>query len=95
MLLPDTDTDAAVDVGNRICEAVRAVRLNDLEQGDPLEDLRLSVSIGAAVYPMAGDDLEEVLLAADNVVFAAKDAVRDRVHAITPLPERGRPNSAR
>lgn len=39
----------------------------------------LSASIGAALYPDAGEDLEDVLLAADNALYAAKDAGRNRV----------------
>jgi GGDEF domain-containing protein len=42
----------------------------------------LSVSIGVAVHPDAGTDLDEVLLAADNALFAAKDAGRDRASVV-------------
>lgn len=41
--------------------------------------LRVSVSMGAASFPRAGSSVEELLLAADNGLFAAKDAGRNRV----------------
>lgn len=42
-------------------------------------DTPVTVSIGASSYPDVGPDLEDLLLAADNALFAAKDAGRNRV----------------
>ena len=83
VLLPSADTAASVGIANRVCKAVRGMRFDD-----ELGDLRLSVSIGVASYPEAGEALNDVLVAADNVLFAAKDAGRDRVRSLIPDPRR-------
>ncbi|WP_410599793.1 MFS transporter [Amycolatopsis sp. lyj-90] len=83
VLLPNADTAASVDVADRVCEAVRRMELNG-----ELGGLRLSVSIGVAAYPAAGDSITDVLVAADNVLFAAKDAGRDRVRSLIPPARR-------
>jgi diguanylate cyclase (GGDEF)-like protein len=84
VLLPDTKFAAVVDVAERICTRVRGLRIEDAETGEVLPDLRLSVSIGAATYPDHGGQVDEVLMAADNAMFAAKDAGRDQVRAVRP-----------
>ena len=53
--------------------------------------MRLSASIGVANFPHAGTDLEEILLAADNAMFAAKDSGRDQVRAVMPSRALERP----
>ncbi|UUV29906.1 MFS transporter [Amycolatopsis roodepoortensis] len=83
VLLPSADTAASVGIADRVCEAVRGMRFDG-----ELGDLRLSVSIGVASYPEAGATLNDVLVAADNVLFAAKDAGRDRVRSLIPDPRR-------
>jgi diguanylate cyclase (GGDEF)-like protein len=82
ILLPGSQLADAIGVADRICQRIR-----DLHIGQPAADsgaagMRLSVSIGAASYPDAGLRLEEVLVAADNALFAAKDAGRDQVRAV-------------
>jgi diguanylate cyclase (GGDEF)-like protein len=82
ILLPGSQLADAIGVADRICQRIR-----DLHAGRPAVDsgaagMRLSVSIGAASYPDAGQRLEEVLVAADNALFAAKDAGRDQVRAV-------------
>jgi diguanylate cyclase (GGDEF)-like protein len=77
VLLAETDIEDAVAVANRICERIRTMRVTDAES-----DIRLSMSIGVAAHPDAGSDLEELLLAADNALFAAKDAGRNRASAV-------------
>ncbi|WP_460401605.1 MFS transporter [Actinophytocola sediminis] len=82
ILLVGTDHATSVEIGERVCERVCAVRVEDPISGGSYPDLRLSVSVGVATNPDAGADLNEVLLAADTAVFAAKDAGRDRVLAV-------------
>jgi diguanylate cyclase (GGDEF)-like protein len=79
ILLTDTGLAAAVAVADRICQHVRSLHLHGGD-GDP--DVRLSMSIGVATHPGAGDDLADLLLAADNALFAAKDAGRDQARAV-------------
>jgi diguanylate cyclase (GGDEF)-like protein len=79
MLLADTELDDAVDRADRMCAHVRSL-LHHTANG--AVGVRLSASIGVASYPDAGLELDEVLLAADNALFAAKDAGRDRASAV-------------
>jgi len=46
----------------------------------------LSVSIGVAVHPAAGDTLEKLLLAADTALYRAKSAGRNCVISSTQAP---------
>lgn len=82
ILLVGSDQSGSVEVGQRICESIRALRIEDPLTGGVYDDLRLSVSIGVATYPGTGRTLRDVMMAADNAVFAAKDAGRDQVRAI-------------
>jgi diguanylate cyclase (GGDEF)-like protein len=92
VLLPDTGLARAVEVGDRICERIRSIPI----ARDGGNGLRLSASIGVATYPDAGTELDEILLAADNAMFAAKDSGRDQVRAVMPGrgPERRSPSPA-
>jgi diguanylate cyclase (GGDEF)-like protein len=47
---------------------------------------RITASLGAAVYPHDGADLEALVGAADTMLYAAKGAGRNRV-LLAPLPE--------
>ena len=94
--LPDTPLAAAVAVAHRIHAAVRLARPeNDPHTAavrmDSQAPIRLTVSIGVAAYPDAGHALHEVLRVADNALFAALFAGRDRVCAAqlasTPPPD--------
>ncbi len=80
ILLPDVTADAAVSAAERIRAAVGALEFGD--EDDQAAGLRVSVSIGVAHYPGVGQDLEDLLLAADNAMFAAKQSGRDRVCAV-------------
>jgi diguanylate cyclase (GGDEF)-like protein len=90
IMLPGADHVAAVQVGDRIREQVRRVRVGDPSAGDGALDLHLSVSVGVALFPGDGDqDLNDLLTAASAGVFVAKDAGSDQVRAIQP-PVRSR-----
>jgi diguanylate cyclase (GGDEF)-like protein len=84
LLLPDTGLTRAVEVGNRICARIRGVNVEQEGTAAPLDGLMLSASIGVATYPDAGKELDEILLAADNAMFAAKDSGRNQVRAVMP-----------
>lgn len=79
------DSAGAVEVGNRIRDRVRELRIEDPISGATYADLRLTVSVGVAAFPDAGHDLDELLMKADAALFAAKDAGRDRVLAVQPV----------
>ncbi len=90
ILLPDTGLEGAIEVGNRICARIRGLHIGEGAS------LTLSASIGVATFPDAGQELDEILLAADNAMFAAKDSGRDQVRAVMPGrgPERRSPSPA-
>lgn len=88
VLLVGADHAGSVETGTRICERVRALRVEDPLTGASYRDLRLSVSIGVASFPDNGKSLDELLHGADIALFAAKDAGRDGVQAMRPAPDR-------
>jgi diguanylate cyclase (GGDEF)-like protein/PAS domain S-box-containing protein len=62
LVLPETSAQAAELVGRRICESVA----ND-GKGP-----RLSISVGAAVYPLHGENIESILSVADSAMYSMK-----------------------
>ncbi len=73
VVLPETDRGGAEHIARRICERVR---------GRPLHaagvELRLTVSIGVAVLPDDGTTPSALIRAADDALYRAKAAGRDR-----------------
>ncbi|HEU5474878.1 MAG TPA: GGDEF domain-containing protein [Actinophytocola sp.] len=96
ILMPETDLTRGTELAGRICAQIRNLPIAETTDGAPFDGLALSASIGVAAYPDAGEDLEEIMLAADNAMFAAKDAGRDQVRAVMPsrAPERRSPSAA-
>jgi diguanylate cyclase (GGDEF)-like protein len=84
VLCPEVSADALRQVGEHICERVRDLRVPVSEE--TATDLGavdgLSVSVGIALYPEFGPDLQDVLLAADDALFVAKDSGRNQVQTI-------------
>ncbi|GIE83604.1 diguanylate cyclase [Actinoplanes regularis] len=78
VLLPETDCYGGVIVAERLGALVRdrPVHLDPRRPG--LADrISISVSIGIAVFPEHGENAQEVLDAADEALYAAKNAGRD------------------
>jgi diguanylate cyclase (GGDEF)-like protein len=96
ILMPETGLTDSIDTAARICARIRALHVEDPITGESLTSPHLSASIGVATYPDAGSELDEILLAADNAMFAAKDSGRDQVRAVMPSrgPERRSPSPA-
>ncbi|MBN9795658.1 GGDEF domain-containing protein [Pseudonocardia sp. TMWB2A] len=86
----DRDGGAVRDVGERIRRRIEALTVEvDGDEAPPMQVSALTASIGAAVYPEAGRDLDVLLAAADGALYAAKNAGRNRVlvsHGPTPPP---------
>jgi diguanylate cyclase (GGDEF)-like protein len=81
--LPGTDLKDATLTADRLRSAVAGSPLGAMCAGavpdlDP-DTLRLTVSIGVAVYPADGVSVDELLLRADRAMYAAKAAGRDKV----------------
>jgi diguanylate cyclase (GGDEF)-like protein len=68
LVLPETEIEAALQVGQRISERLKS-------DG---ELPKLSVSIGAAVYPTNGASLDELLSAADHALYREKGTSRTK-----------------
>ncbi|MFN2478016.1 MAG: diguanylate cyclase [Pseudonocardiaceae bacterium] len=84
ILLSGVGTAQVEDIADRIRERISQLRvLVDSPHDRPVTVDGISISIGAAVRPNDGDDIDHLLLAADGALLAAKAAGRDRVRLAT------------
>ncbi len=84
ILLPGVGTTQVEHIADRIRERISRLRvLVDGPHDRPVTVDGISVSIGAAVRPDDGDEIEALVLAADGALLAAKAAGRDRVRLAT------------
>jgi diguanylate cyclase (GGDEF)-like protein len=72
ILLPATDQEGAVQLGEAIRRAIAAISLPNLEQ-------RITASVGLAVLPRDGGDSVTLFRSADRALYAAKRSGRDRL----------------
>ena len=72
-VLPETDEDGAAQAAERLRATVAAAPF--LSDGQP--PVRLTVSVGAAVFPVHGATAAALLAAADDALYDAKRAGRD------------------
>nr|WP_232050409.1 diguanylate cyclase [Actinoplanes sp. OR16] len=78
VLLPETDAYGGVIVAERLGAAVREWPVPiDPRRPDLADRISITVSIGIAVFPEHGSTAQEVLDAADEALYAAKNAGRD------------------
>lgn len=82
VLCPETTSESLHAVAERICARVRELRVPVAETGGGGVIDGLSVSVGVALYPEFGPELQDVLLAADDALFVAKDSGRNQVQTI-------------
>lgn len=75
LILPETGRDGARSVGEKIREAVGSVPFGTSGE----EPVRVTVSVGFATYPADGLTPQILLRAADEALYAAKAAGKDRV----------------
>ncbi len=84
ILLPETGVTGSLVAAQRIGDAVRA---EPFTTGGPVPGIRMTVSIGVAVFPRHGGSDIDTLEAADAALYAAKAAGRDTfVLASSVLP---------
>jgi diguanylate cyclase (GGDEF)-like protein len=83
VLLIDTPRTAALGVAEQLRAKVAA---HDFAHGGDLPDQRLTISIGVATCPDDAATPAELVQAADDALYAAKDAGRDAVRSATPTP---------
>jgi diguanylate cyclase (GGDEF)-like protein len=80
MLCPEVSAETLRQIGECVCQRVRDLRV-PLDAGPGAVD-GLSVSVGVALFPEFGPELQDVLLAADDALFVAKDSGRNQVQTI-------------
>ncbi|MBA2567867.1 MAG: diguanylate cyclase [Actinobacteria bacterium] len=76
ILLPETDTEEALEIAERIRAAV-AARAIDVETSS--QPIRVTISLGVATFPRDGGDANELIHQADLAVYRAKLQGRNRV----------------
>jgi diguanylate cyclase (GGDEF)-like protein len=82
VVLPDTNTKSCTLVAERIRKAVMSMVVpSNTEKPLP----QLTVSIGIAVFPEHGQNLEEVIQASDKALYESKRLGRNRVTAASVL----------
>jgi two-component system, cell cycle response regulator len=77
LVLPDTGSEGAFAVGERIRERVAA---HKFLAGDGL-DIHLTVSVGVATLPDVAASAEELMQAADKAMYRVKDAGKNGIQA--------------
>jgi diguanylate cyclase (GGDEF)-like protein len=75
MVLPGTPLAHAAEVAERVREGIRGIEL--IYHNQSLG--RITASLGVAIYPAAGHAPMELIETADQMLYAAKNAGRDRV----------------
>jgi len=74
LLLLRCDRELAIAIADRVRDRVRHLMLDGVPEG-----IDLSASVGIAFFPEDGDDPKNLMRAADDALYAAKRAGRDRV----------------
>ena len=81
-ILPEVDLATARAVSDRVLAQIRELKVFSPDAPSvPLGGF--SASIGLALYPDNGGDVESLLHVADSALYAAKSAGRDRVESVT------------
>ena len=83
IILPEAGRDGVKRVGDRI---LAALQKETFKYGDQI--LRLTFSVGGAVYPENASDARELLLKADEALYDAKRAGKNRMALYAPKPSR-------
>jgi len=81
---PGADETGAEQLGERVRKPIEGERLT-------VDDarIRLSASLGVAVWPADGREPESLLASADRALYAARDAGRNRVVVASRMPPAG------
>ncbi len=75
VILPGADAEAATSRAEELRRKIEGIVVRYLDKNLP----RITVSIGVAAFPDAGDDPQQVLKAADEALYRAKENGRNRV----------------
>lgn len=75
LLLPQTDADGALGLAERIRRRLEAAVIDG---GPGAGQLRVTLSLGVASLPVHGAELDALIAAADEALYAAKEGGRNR-----------------
>lgn len=81
LVLPDTLPAAVVEIVARLQVRIANLRLADPAAAEPI---RLTVSCGGAVFPGAGETLDDLYRRADEMLYLSKQRGRNRCHLWNP-----------
>jgi diguanylate cyclase (GGDEF)-like protein len=77
VVLPGTDLEGAHNLAERVREGIEALRLPILGD-ESAEPLRITASFGAAALPVSATDVRGLVAAADEALYQAKRAGKNR-----------------
>jgi diguanylate cyclase (GGDEF)-like protein len=83
VVLPGTDLDGAYYLAERVRAGIEAL---DLPLLDGMGTVRVTASLGAATLPGSADDARGLLAAADEALYRAKRAGKNRTERAEPSP---------
>jgi diguanylate cyclase (GGDEF)-like protein len=83
-LLPEVDDAQLNAFADRICQRIRQLEVTVTGEQGPATVRGLTVSVGGSLYPDCADDIDGLLLTADNALFSAKDAGRNGFCVVAP-----------
>lgn len=75
ILLPETDSEAATHIAERLRESV-ASRSWEIDNGVRIS---ITISVGIAAYPVHAGSTRSLISAADRALYVAKEAGRNRI----------------
>ena len=79
MVLPDTGTEGAISVAERLRQEVESARFPG---HDGEFDARLTMSLGVATFPHDGTEIDMLIEFADRGLYAAKRNGKNQVNRI-------------
>jgi diguanylate cyclase (GGDEF)-like protein len=83
VVLPGTDLEGAYNLAERVRIGIEAL---DLPLLDGMGSLRITASLGAATLPGSGDDTRSLFAAADEALYRAKRAGKNRTERAEGSP---------
>ena len=84
ILLPETDGPEATEVAEKLRMRVESVRI---PVEDTPEPLGVTISMGVASFPRDADEIDHLVVAADEALYRAKALGRNKVFSHGDLPE--------